>query len=365
MRLVFRVVAGVLVFAGIARGFADSGEGGAGSLALLRGVQKELVALSDRLGQTVVAIEGSRPVPWVRDRAGKVRGSGFFISGDGHILTNEHVIRGCRQIKVRLATGKEYPAKPVGADARSDLAVLRIPVKGVPFAKLGDLGRVRRGQWVLAMGNPLGLACDDGQSAVSLGIVSAIGRSVAGVDRQADRYYGNLIQTTAQVLIGNSGGPLFNLDGDVIGITTIISAVDVGGEHMAFAVPISKWTKQIIDRLRSGQPIDGYLGISFTNIPGRGGAAVVQIKPGTPAYEAGLRRGDVIRGYDGQAVRNFDDVINLIRLTRPGTTVKLAIERGGKVTSKSARIASRTDYVSPATSPTKRRSDLKSHKTER
>jgi len=328
-----------------------------GSLQLLRAIEKELVALTDQVGRTVVAVNGSRTgrMP--------VRGSGFIISKDGTVLTNEHVIRGCKQIKVRLSTGKEYPAKLVGSDTRTDLAVLKIPTKGLPTARLGDLDRVRRGQLVLAMGNPLGLASYDGQAGVSLGIVSAIGRSAPHVDRLSDRYYGNLIQTTAQITIGHSGGPLFNLNGEVIGINTIISVAEVGGEHIAFAIPVSRWTKRIIDRLRAGQRIErGYLGITLANIPGRQAVGVVLVKDGTPAHRAGIRHRDIILYYDGQPVRNFDDMIHLIGLTPPGRTIKLKIERDGKIVTKSIMVASRDDYVPLATVPARPKSEPKSHR---
>ncbi len=333
---------------------------GLSGLLLLRDVEKELVDLTERLGQTVVAIEGQRPTPWSDDSGeaevepavmAPVRGSGLVISSNGEILTNEHVVRQCTDIRVTLWDGRTYAAQLVAGDPRSDLAVLKIAAADLPTAKFGDIGKIRRGQWALAMGNPLGL-CFDGQAAVSLGIVSSIGRYVPGVDSQTDRYYGNLIQTTAQINVGNSGGPLFNLDGEVIGINTIISATEVVGGPAAFAIPACKWTKRIIEKLRAGERIDhGYLGLSLSNPAGKAGARVETVKGRSPAALAGIEVGDLIVEYDDEEVANVDDLIRLIGLTVPGTKVSIKLERDARLLQATLVVAARRDFVHAAHSP--------------
>ncbi len=274
-----------------------------------------------------------------------VRGSGCVLTEDGEILTNEHLINQARVITVRLWNGKEYPAKIVGSDTRSDLAVLKIQRSKMTPVRFGDLNRIKRGYYALAMGNPLGLAFD-GQSAVSLGIISAIGRHVSEVDKNIDRYYGNLIQTSAQISVGNSGGPLFNLDGEVIGINTIISATKVSGSNVGFAIPISRWTKSIISKLRKGKKVEyGYLGILLTNLHGQNGAMVLRVVTESPAGRAGIRHGDIIMEYAGEKVTNVDHLIMLIGQTEPGHKVALKVKRKNKIIGITLRVASRKKYV--------------------
>ncbi len=325
---------------------------------ILRQSQQALIKLIDKLSPEVVAITVGRVVKLPKRKGAgadtkpyetllvPVRGSGCIISRNGQILTNEHLIHQAKIIRVTLWNGREYEAKLVGADVRSDLAVIRIVDKvSLTACKFGDLRKVRRGQFVLAMGNPLGLAFD-GQAAVSFGIVSAIGRHVTDVDREADRYYGNLIQTTAQINVGNSGSPLFNLDGQVIGINTIISSTSVGGSHLGFAIPISKWTKNIIDKLRRGKQIEyGYLGILLADIAGQNGAMVVKVVKTSPAGIAGLKPKDIIVKYDNQKVINVDHLIMLIGQSKPGRRVRITVERAGKLINLTAKVARRRDYV--------------------
>ncbi len=335
------------------------GTGKDANLDVLRQSERAIVNLVDRLSPQVVAITVGRVVKFPksrRDRAAEtkpyeaimipVRGSGCIISRNGEILTNEHLIHQAKIIRVTLWNGKEYEAKLVGADVRSDLAVIRIVDRiELTECEFGDLKDVRRGQFVLAMGNPLGLAFD-GQSAVSFGIISAIGRHVTDVDKQEDRYYGNLIQTTAQINVGNSGSPLFNLDGKVIGINTIISSTSVSGSHLGFAIPISRWTKRIIAKLRKGEKIEyGYLGVLLADIPGREGAIIEKVVRDSPAGRAGLKPKDIIVEYNGQKIVNVDELIMLIGLSRPGTDAKIRTIRNGKMMTLSVRIASRKDYI--------------------
>jgi serine protease Do len=325
-------------------------------LQFLRHTETTLVRLADELCPQVVAISAWREL-FLGGNAGSgsdrhsnpvmisIRGSGCILSPDGQILTNEHVVRNTRLIQVTLWDGRELEASIVGADPRSDLAVLQIPARDLPAVKLGNLSTVKRGQFVFAVGNPLGLAAD-GQSAVSFGIVSAIGRHIPDIDHDVDRYYGNLILSTAPISIGNSGGPIFNLDGEVIGINAIVSASNSGGSQLAFAIPIYEWTREIIAAIRRGESVEyGYVGISLGNQPGKAGSVVVDILADTPAAEAGIKQNDLILECNGKKIKNADQLIMLIGQTHPGKKISLRIRRKTDTIDVSLTAAKRRDYI--------------------
>jgi serine protease Do len=327
------------------------------SIQVLQATEQTLVSLTERLGAQVVAISAWRELNLSGETPGSnrnessnpilvvIRGSGCILSSDGLILTNEHVIRDTRLIQVMLRDGRELEAKVVGADSRNDLAVLKIDAKNLPKVELGDLKTVRPGQFVIAMGNPLGLAAD-GQAAVSVGIVSAVSRHIPDIDRNVDRYYGNLILSTAPISIGNSGGPLFNLKGEVIGINTIVSASNAGGAQLAFAIPIYEWTRNIIDQIREGKKVQyGYVGISLGNPAGKSGSVVVDILKDTPAGKAGIRQNDLILECNGQKIKNSDHLIMLIGQTAPGKKIVLRVARGEKLLDITVTTAKRSDYI--------------------
>ncbi len=332
------------------------GESSSNDLELLRSTERGTVKLVEQLSPQVAAISAWRETMPDEDQgSGKsrkliplllpVRGSGCILSRDGEILTNEHVIRRTKQIRVMLFDGREFEATLAGSDSRSDLAVLKIKAKNLKPVRLNPRATLQRGQWVLAMGNPLGMAFD-GQSAVSMGIISSIGRHVPDFDRQGDRYYGNLILTTAPISIGNSGGPLFNLNGDIIGINAIISLGEGGGSQLSFAIPIDEWTLGIINRLRKGEPIEyGYVGISLAAQPGKAGPVVAGVLDNSPAAKADLRPGDVILQFNGKKINNVDHLILLIGQTIPGKIVSLRIVRDGKEFEISLTAARRKDFV--------------------
>jgi len=267
-------------------------------------------------------------------------GSGVVISADGDILTSEHVVRDAAEIEVTLASRKRYKARVVGADPRRDLAVIRIDAKDLSTAKLGDAGRLRRGQFVLALGSPFGFG-RDGQASLSFGIVSGTGRAIPGVGAELDRYYGNLIQTDAAVNPGNSGGPLVDLDGKVVGVNAVISSQTGASDGVGFAVPITDSTRKIIDRLKAGKEVVyGYIGVEIAEVgadeaartgaeTGQG-AYVVRTVPGGPGAKAGLEAGDVIVSVDGHAVRGPDDVILSVQAMPVGERAALEVLRGGK-----------------------------------
>jgi len=278
-------------------------------------------------------------------------GSGFVIASGGFILTSEHVVRDATEIEVTLATRKRYRAKVVGADPRRDLAVIRIDAKGLPAVRLGDASGLRRGQFVLALGSPFGFG-RDGQASLSFGIVSGTGRAIPGIGRELDRYYGNLIQTDAAVNPGNSGGPLVDLDGRVVGVNAVISSQTGTSDGVGFAVPITASTRAIIERLKRGEEIAyGFVGIEITEV-GQAqatesgaelgdGAYVARVLPGAPGQKAGIRAGDVVVGIGDETVHGPDDVIQIVQATPVGEKVTLTVLRKGKRKRLSVEVARR------------------------
>lgn len=267
-------------------------------------------------------------------------GSGVIISAGGTILTSEHVVREASRIEVTLADRRRYTAEVVGADPRRDLAVIRIDARDLPAARLGDAGRLRRGQFVLALGSPFGFG-RDGQPSLSFGIVSGTGRAIPGIGAELDRYYGNLIQTDAAVNPGNSGGPLVDLEGNVVGVNAVISSQTGASEGVGFAVPITSATRRIIERLKKGEEIAyGYVGIEITEVDQETaretgaelghGAYVARVLPDAPGAKAGLTQGDVVLAVNGDPVHGPDDVIQMVQVTPVGQTVTLTVLRDGK-----------------------------------
>ncbi|HET6329759.1 MAG TPA: trypsin-like peptidase domain-containing protein [Holophagaceae bacterium] len=269
-------------------------------------------------------------------------GSGVVISPDGEILTNNHVIEGAQgsddkpQIEVKLSDGRTFKGRILGRDKELDIALVKIDVDHLPFAKLGDSDKAKVGEWVVAIGNPLGL-----EHTVTQGIISAKGRRL-------DAGLGAYLQTDAAINRGNSGGPLLSLRGEVLGINTLIRA---DGQNIGFAVPISE-VSRVLKYLRSGQPVSrGYLGIQLTQLSGafqdalgaKDGVVVSSVERGAPADKAGLQRLDVITGVDGQAVASPDDLVSAIASRRSGETVKLDILRDGKSRTVAVKLGDRRD----------------------
>jgi serine protease Do len=267
-------------------------------------------------------------------------GSGFIISRDGYIFTNNHVIAGADKILVKLAGGKEYPAEIVGRDANTDIALIKIKPNGdLPTAVLGDSDRLRVGDWVLAIGNPFGL-----EQTVTAGIVSAKARSIGAGP------YDEFIQTDASINPGNSGGPLFNLKGEVVGINTAIVAQ---GQGIGFAVPVNM-AKEIYNDLKTkGKVTRGWLGVSVQDlteemaasmkIAGRQGALVGDVFPGEPADRAGIKTCDLIVEVGGKAVRNTHELLRIVATLQVGRKVALKIVRDGKEKTVEAMVGERKD----------------------
>ncbi len=256
-------------------------------------------------------------------------GSGFVISEDGYILTNQHVVNGAKEIRITLANGQEtLQARVVGYDYDMDLALLKVEASGLPFLKLGDSDQVRVGEWVIAIGNPYGL-----DHTVTVGVISAKGRQVT-VD---DRRFNNFLQTDASINPGNSGGPLLNLRGEVIGINTAINAQAQG---IGFAIP-SNTVRGILAELKEkGRVIRPWMGVSlqpldkelaeYFGVPDTKGAIIAEVMQGSPAARAGLRRGDIIREIDGQEITTPDDVVKIVQSSKIGQRLAMVVHRNKK-----------------------------------
>ncbi|WP_120716590.1 Do family serine endopeptidase [Tsuneonella amylolytica] len=277
---------------------------------------------------------GSTQQPTTREA--QSLGSGFIISSDGYVVTNNHVIalqgKGeVEEITVTTTDGTEYPAELVGNDAASDLAVLKIKApKAMPFVKFGDSSQARVGDWVIAIGNPFGLG-----GTVTSGIVSAVLRNT-GSGSAYDRY----IQTDASINRGNSGGPLFDMQGNVIGINNAIFSPSGGSVGIGFAIP-AEIAAPIVQKLRSGQEIArGYLGVQIQpvsgdladslNLPQNRGEFVQGVEPGQAADKAGIRAGDVVTKVNGQDVTNEQTLSFLVANIAPGTRIPVELIREGQ-----------------------------------
>ncbi len=262
-----------------------------------------------------------------RDFKQRSLGSGIIIDPKGLIVTNNHVIEGADKIKVKLAGGKEYNASVKGRDPKTDLALLEIKApEPLPYLSLGNSDAVRVGDWVVAVGNPFGLG-----HTVTQGIISAKGRVIGAGP------YDNFIQTDAAINPGNSGGPLLNLKGEVIGINTAIVAT---GQGIGFAIP-SNLAKDIIPQLQEkGKVTRGMLGVQVQTVTPElaksfklaepKGALVAEVNPGTPADKAGIQRGDIIVEFNGQPIKEMNELPRLVANTPPGSKVTLKIIRDGK-----------------------------------
>ena len=273
-------------------------------------------------------------------------GSGFIIDADGHILTNNHVIDRAERITVKLSNGRTVRAHVVGSDPDTDIALIKVDGQsGLPVAPLGDSATLRMGEWVVAIGDPLGY-----EHSVTVGVVSYIGRKL--FDASLDSY----IQTDAAINFGNSGGPLINTRGEVIGINAAISA---RGSNIGFAVPISL-ASSILPQLRArGRVSRGYIGVALRDIdsdlqgslklPMRRGALVQDVTDGSPGQRAGLRPYDVILALDGKTQDNDDQLIRDIASHAPGTAVKLRVLRDGHEEDVMVKLAERPSRDRPQT----------------
>ena len=257
-------------------------------------------------------------------------GSGVVVSGDGYILTNNHVVADADEILVTLSDKKKYEAQIIGRDPKTDLALIKIKTKNtIPAARLGDSDKLMVGDWVVAIGNPFGLG-----STVTAGIVSAKGRVIGAGP------YDNFIQTDASINPGNSGGPLFNLNGEVIGVNTAIVSQSGGNVGIGFAIPINM-AKSVMPQLKErGKVIRGWLGVSIQvvtqeikekfGLKTEEGALVGEVTKGSPADKGGLKRGDVIISFDRKKVKAMNILPSIVAETTVGKKVEIIVIRKGK-----------------------------------
>lgn len=287
-------------------------------------------------------------VPQQREVPIEALGSGVIIDGQGHIITNYHVISRAEQIEVVLSDGTGHQAEVVGSDPRTDLAVLKIdPVQGMTYALFGDSDDLEIGEWVIAIGSPRGL-----QQTVTAGIVSAKGRDIGVLGPQG---YEDFIQTDAAINPGNSGGPLISLEGKVVGINSLIVSSGQGFQGMGFAIP-SDMVKEIARSLiETGEVVRGFLGVQIQNITpdmrsslgldqGVTGAIVADITPDSPAESAGLQQGDIIIRYRGELVENTSELRNRVAGTEPGTRAQVTVLRDDRENTFTVTIGNLNEY---------------------
>ncbi|MDQ6998298.1 MAG: DegQ family serine endoprotease [Mariprofundus sp.] len=269
-------------------------------------------------------------------------GTGFIISDDGYIVTNNHVVDGADEVIVKMRDGTELEAKVIGADPKLDVALLKLNTKGLKAVKLGDSKKLRVGDWVVAIGNPFGL-----EQTVTAGIVSAKGRVIGSGP------YDDFIQTDAAINPGNSGGPLFNSRGEVVGINTAIFSRSGGNNGIGFAIPINL-ARSVLDELReTGHVTRARLGVHITDVDketmqalklkNRKGALVPQVESGSAADKAGIHPGDVIVSIDGNQIDKAHDLPIRVARHTPGDKVKIGLIRDGKLKTITVTVEAMTD----------------------
>ncbi|MPQ75653.1 DegQ family serine endoprotease [Hydrogenovibrio sp. JE_KL2] len=292
-------------------------------------VPQQFQGLPDEMLRRFFGIpEGQQP--GTQERQVTSLGSGFIISSDGYILTNNHVVDGADNVVVKLSDRKELKAKIIGQDKRTDVAVLKVDATGLPVAKIGSSKDLKVGQWVLAIGEPFGL-----DYTVTHGIVSAIGRALP------DDTYVPFIQTDVPINPGNSGGPLFNMNGEVVGINSQIYSNSGGSMGLSFSIPIDI-AMSVAEQLKEkGHVTRGFLGVSVQDVSGDlaksfgltipKGALVAEAVKGTPAEKAGIQAGDIILAFNGQPINKSADLPPIVGATPIGKKVKVKILRAGDI----------------------------------
>jgi len=280
-------------------------------------------------------------------------GSGFIVSADGYILTNAHVVDDASEVMVKLTDKREFKAKVIGVDRRTDVALVKIDARDLPMVRIGDASKARVGEWVAAIGSPFGL-----ENTVTAGIISAKSRSLP------DESYVPFIQTDVAINPGNSGGPLFNMAGEVIGINSQIYSRTGGYMGLSFAVPIDVAMKVKNDLQKFGKVSRGRLGVTIQGVTQEladsfglkkaQGALVAAVEPKSPADKAGIKTGDIILAVDGRTIENSIDLPRIIGESRPGTPVSLKIWRQGETRELNASLGE-----TPAEKVAKTESELK------
>jgi serine protease Do len=276
--------------------------------------------------------------PHVPQPPARGEGSGFIISADGYILTNAHVVADATELTVRMTDRREFTAKVIGVDERTDIALLKIDGQGLPTVRFGDASKLRPGEWVIAIGSPFGF-----ENSVTAGIVSATARSLP------DGQYTPFIQTDAAVNPGNSGGPLFNMAGEVVGINSQIYSRTGAFNGIAFAIPIDIAIGVKDELIRTGRVQRGRIGVAIQGVGQQladsfgldrpRGALVAQVEAGAPAAKAGVRPGDVILGVNGKSIERSEEVSAEISRLKPGTHAELELWRDRAIRKVSVEVA--------------------------
>jgi serine protease Do len=265
-------------------------------------------------------------------------GSGFIVSPDGIIITNAHVVADATEITVKLTDRREFDAKVLGVDKRTDIAVLKIDARNLPSVKIGHASELKVGEWVAAIGSPFGF-----ENTITSGIVSAKARALP------DENYVPFIQTDVAVNPGNSGGPLFNMDGEVVGVNSQIFSRTGGFMGLSFAIPIDVAIQVKDDLVQSGKVTRGRIGVQIQDVnqalansfglPKPQGALISGVEPGSPAETAGLKTGDVVLGVNGKEISQLSELSGAIAATKPGNNARLQVWREGKSRDVDVKVA--------------------------
>ena len=265
-------------------------------------------------------------------------GSGFIVSSDGVILTNAHVVADATEITVKLTDRREFDAKVLGVDKRTDIAVLKIDARNLPAVKIGHASDLKVGEWVAAIGSPFGF-----ENTITSGIVSAKARALP------DENYVPFIQTDVAVNPGNSGGPLFNMDGEVVGVNSQIFSRTGGFMGLSFAIPIDVAIQVKDDLVNNGKVTRGRIGVQIQDVnqalansfglPKPQGALISGVEPGSPAEKAGLKSGDVVLGVNGKEINQLSELTGAIAATKPGNNARLQVWREGKSRDVDVKVA--------------------------
>ncbi len=273
-------------------------------------------------------------------------GSGFLISPDGYILTNDHVAGNAKEITITLTNKAKYKAKLVGTDLVSDIALLKIDGKDLPYIRLGNSDDVLIGEWVIAMGNPFGLFDISDKPTVTVGVVSATGMNL---NAEQGRIYRGMIQTDAAINQGNSGGPLLNSDGEVIGVNAVIFTPNQGNIGLGFAIPINR-VKSIVTELKKSGKVERnfWTGLEVQTVDARvahyfdlakaEGVIVTDVKRRSPADDSGFKPGDIIIEVNGEKISNDDDIMGIVQNSKEGDVLKMKIIRDKKLINLSLKL---------------------------